>query len=191
MLYRGQAKFRLAYPGKYSFGLGSYGLPIVHDWNEGTTLSIGAYCSIAANVQIFLGGNHRSDWVSTYPFPAMVKEAAHVVGYGVSRGDVLIGSDVWLGTSCMILSGVSIGHGAIVAAGAVVSKPVEPYSIVAGNPATHIKWRFDEETRKALLASEWWNWPESEIRKIATILCSAEVHKLLAYAKIRCVPEQD
>jgi len=112
-LYRGQARFRRHYP-DYSMGVGSYGLPIVHDWKEGGTLVIGAYTSIAEQVEIFLGGHHRTDWVTTYPFPAMIDEAAGIPGYAFSRGDVVIGNDVWLCTGAMILSGVTVGDGAVV-----------------------------------------------------------------------------
>ncbi|MBS1154240.1 MAG: Acetyltransferase (isoleucine patch superfamily)-like protein [Proteobacteria bacterium] len=185
LLHQGQAKFRLKYQEKYTFGVGSYGLPVIHDWNEGATLKIGSYCSIATDVQIFLGGHHHSDWISTYPFPAMVEEARNISGYGFSRGDVIVGSDVWLCSNTIILSGVTIGHGAIVAAGAVVSKNVEPYSVVAGNPARHVKWRFDEEIRNALLDVEWWNWSEQEIRNISPMLCGSNICEFLNYAKNR------
>lgn len=184
-LYRGQARFRLHYPGKYSIGIGSYGLPKVHDWNEGSTLKIGAFCSIATNVQIFLGGHHHSDWLTTYPFSTMLPEASDIEECSFTRGDVDIGSDVWLCSNSMVLSGVSIGHGAIVAAGAVVTKDVAPYSVVAGNPAHHVRWRFDEPTRDALLEIAWWEWPAEEIAQIATILCSGNIDGLIKYARRR------
>lgn len=120
-------------------GYGSYGMPLVHDWQEGSTLTIGAFCSIAKDVNIFLGGHHRSDWVTTFPFPAFVKSESDIKGYAFSRGDITIGNDVWLCTGSIILSGVNIGHGSVVAAGAVVTKDVEPYSIVAGNPARWVR----------------------------------------------------
>ncbi|MGL4315180.1 MAG: CatB-related O-acetyltransferase [Pseudomonas sp.] len=183
-LYRGQARFLREYP-QYSIGIGSYGLPVVHDWQEGATLRIGSYTSIAEQVQIFLGGHHRSEWISTYPFPAMIAEAAGIAGYAFSRGDVNIGSDVWLCTGAMILSGVTIGDGAIVAAGAVVSRDVAPYSIVAGNPACHVRWRFPEDTCQALLAIAWWSWPEHEVRMASQLLCSERFDELLAYAARR------
>ena len=85
--YRGQEKFLARYPG-YTIGIGSYGIPIVHDWHEGATLRIGAYTSIADDVHIFLGGQHRIDWVSSYPFPAFLDEARVVPNYGGTRGDV-------------------------------------------------------------------------------------------------------
>lgn len=183
-LHQGQAKFLRRYP-QYQMGAGSYGLPIVHDWQEGATLRIGSYCSIAEQVEIFLGGHHRADWVSTYPFPAMIPEVADVPGYAVSRGDVVIGSDVWLCTHAIILSGVTVGHGAVVAAGAVVSRDVAPYSVVAGNPARHVRWRFPEESRAALLESAWWEWPEAEVRSVARLLCSDRLSEFLEYARQR------
>jgi chloramphenicol O-acetyltransferase type B len=179
-----QEKFRRTYP-RYTLGVGTYGLPKVHDDDEGTTLRIGAYCSISSEVQIFLGKNHRVDWVSSYPFPAFFVEAKHIPEFGVSRGDVTIGSDVWLCANCMILSGVTVGHGAVIGAGAVVTRDVQPYSVVAGNPAKHVRWRFDEKMRQELLATAWWDWPEAELRGIVEILCSDRIPELLDYAKKR------
>lgn len=179
-LHKAQHKFRARYP-NYLIGIGTYGIPIVHDWQEGTTLSIGAYTSIAKDVHIFLGGHHRTDWISCFPFPAFVEEAANIQEYGGTRGDVVIGSDVWLAFGCTILSGVTIGDGAVVAARSVVTRCVEPYQIVAGNPAKPIGWRFDEKTRSALLASRWWSWPEEEIRVITGLLCSDRIDEFLNY----------
>ena len=134
---RQQEKFKKRYP-NYKIGTASYGMPIVHDNNEGSTLKIGAYCSIASNVQIFLGGQHQSNWVSNYPFPfffaMQAKYREKYIKEG-SRGDVIIGSDVWLCANSIILSGVTIGHGAVIANGAVISRDVEPYAVMAGNPA--------------------------------------------------------
>ncbi len=182
--YRGQEKFSNRYP-DYAIGVGSYGLPIVHDWHDGTTLRIGAYTSIADEVHVFLGGQHRTDWVSCYPFPAVLEEAARIADYAGTRGDVTIGNDVWLASGCTILSGVTIGDGAVVAARAVVARDVPPYAIVAGNPARIVRYRFDQEKREALLASAWWTWPEAEVRQIVALLCSGEVEKFLAYAAAR------
>lgn len=187
---RGQAKFRARYPG-YEIGIGTYGMPKVHDWHEGSTLRIGAYCSIAEDVNILLGGHHRTDWVSSYPFPEFIEEARHIPDFGGTRGDVTIGNDVWLGIGCTILSGVHIGDGAVVAARAVVTRDVEPYAIVAGNPARIVRWRFDETTRAALLATAWWSWPETEIRRIVPLLCSDDPGAFLAYAAQRGTQSDD
>ena len=132
-----------------------------------------------------MGGHHRIDWVSSFPFPAFVEEAAQIPDYGGTRGDVVVGSDVWLCSNSIILSGVSIGHGAVVANGSVVSRDVAPYSVVDGNPAKHMRWRFAEEQCQALLASVWWDWPESEVRAVAHLLCSPDIDAFLEYARNR------
>src|SRR5690606_15718598 len=106
------------------FGRGTYGTPEIHDWGEGAKLTIGNFCSIASGVEIFLGGEHRTDWVTTYPFNLLRESGKGIAGHPRSKGDVWIGSDVWLAHQSVILSGVSIGHGAVVGARAVVSKNI-------------------------------------------------------------------
>jgi chloramphenicol O-acetyltransferase type B len=183
--FSSQRKFKKLYPA-YKIGFASYGVPTVLDWKEGTTLEIGSYCSISKNVQIFLGGVHRTNWVSSFPFPKYFPEANHLIpDFGVSKGDVIIGSDVWLCRDSTIMSGVKIGHGAVVATGAIVTKDVPPYAVVAGSPAKIIRWRFDEHTRMELLASEWWNWPQDEIRKLVPLMCKDDLSEFLSYAKNR------
>lgn len=185
-LFRGQARFNLHYPNRgYSIGVGSYGLPEIHDWKEGSILNIGAFCSIAAQVQIFLGGHHHVNWATTYPFSDMLPSIPGIPKSGFSRGDVVVGNDVWICTGAMILSGVTIGDGAVIGAGAVVTHDVEPYSIVAGNPAEHIRWRFDDETRVKLRETRWWEWPVEELEQLAPLLCSDRIEDLLAYAAQR------
>lgn len=187
---RGAAIFRLHYP-NYEYGVGSYGLPEVRDWGEGSTLRIGSYCSIADKVEILLGGHHRADWITTFPFPALIPEAQHIEGYNGTHGDVVVGSDVWLCSGCKILSGVTIGHGAVVAANSVVSKDVAPYSIVAGNPAKFVRWRFADEKREFLLQVRWWEWPVEEVRSIATLLCTDDMSAFIEYATSRPLRQKD
>ena len=175
-------KFTEKYP-DYSIGAGTYGLPLVHDWNEGSTLNIGAYCSIAANVQLFLGGHHRVDWTTTFPFPAFLSAHENITGYSLSNGDINIGSDVWLCSNSIILSGVSIGHGAVVANAGVVTKNVEPYSIVGGNPAVHLKYRFSASIRERLLAVEWWDFPHEILENNIEKLCSNDIEAFLEFAE--------
>ena len=126
-LHQRTARLRRELP-DYEIGAGTYGTPQVFDLKEGTTLRLGRYTSIAEGVHILLGGLHRLDWVTTYPFPAFVDDLAHITDYGGSRGDVVIGSDCWICTDALILSGVTVGHGAVVAAGAVVTRDVPPRS---------------------------------------------------------------
>jgi carbonic anhydrase/acetyltransferase-like protein (isoleucine patch superfamily) len=100
----------------------------------------------------------------------------------VPTGDTIVGSDVWTCEECVILSGVTIGDGAIVGAGAVVTKDVPPYAIVGGNPARLIRYRFDERQREALLAIRWWDWPEAEVRAALPALTGGDIDDLIAYA---------
>lgn len=166
----------------YDIGEYTYGHPKVYDWSEGSTLRIGRYTSIADDVAILLGGNHRMDWISMYPFPALAAEwpkAAGITGHPQTKGDVVIGSDVWIGNGATILSGVTIGHGSVIAARAVVVKDVPPYAIVGGNPAKVIKTRFPEETIERLLSLAWWDWPQEKIEHYVDRLCSADLELVL------------
>ena len=167
----------------FAIGAYSYGRPKVRFPESGRHLTIGRYCSIADKVEILLGGDHRLDWVSTYPFAAMAglfPDARAPAEYHASRGDVTIGHDVWLGSGCMILSGVSVGHGAVVAARAVVSRDVPPYAVVAGNPARVVRRRFDEATAAALVAAAWWDRPHAEVTRLVPLLQCGRVADLLA-----------
>lgn len=177
-------QFKKNYP-QYKIGHHCYGVPVIKYPHKSSTLRIASYCSIARNVQIFMGGMHRTDWITTYPFPAFEQKAQHIQNYAISHGDVTIGNDVWLCQNSTILSGVTIGHGAVVANGAIVTKDVAPYEIVGGNPAKHIRWRFDESTREALLASAWWDWPEEEILNVVDLICSEDIAKFLEYVNNR------
>lgn len=171
--------------GRYGFSIGaySYGKPKVRFPESGRKLTIGRYCSIADRVEILLGGGHRLDWASTYPFAAMrghFADAQAPEEYHVSRGDVVIGHDVWLGSGCMILSGVTVGHGAVVAARAVVTRDVPPYAVVAGNPARVVRHRFPAEVAEALVASAWWDKPKDEVSRLVPLLQSTDIAALLA-----------
>ncbi len=170
---------------RYRVGANSYGCPRIFEWGEGASLQVGAYCSIADEVKIFLGGEHRTDWVSTYPFNQFWEEAADIPGHPHSRGDVIIGNDVWLGYGATILSGVTIGDGAVVGAHAVVSRDVPPYTIVAGNPAQEVRKRFSDEQVEGLLRAAWWAWPEEELRGCVGLLMAGDIDAFLAYAGSR------
>lgn len=149
---------------------------------DGATLTIGKFCSIAQGCKVILGGNHRGDWISTFPFPAAFPDSPDIPDYRTTKGNVVIGNDVWIGTGVTILSGVTIGDGAIVGAGSVVVKDVAPYSVAAGNPAEWKKNRFTESTTNALLDIKWWNWPDETIRGAIPLLMSGDMGKLLECA---------
>ena len=165
--------------GKYlEIGEYTYGTPRVILYpQQQRKLKIGRFCSIAGGVIIFVGGNHRYDLVSTYPFQAFPDEWPEAKNLKIPKadkllliGDVVIGNDVWIGEKVIIMPGVRIGDGAIIGAGAVVASDVEPYSMVAGNPARLIKKRFDEETIQRLLEIKWWNWPPEKIRQCLELI---------------------
>lgn len=170
------------YP-QYSIGKGSYGDLSVVDFGEGTILTVGKYCSFARGSQVMLGGNHRADWVTTYPFSALDERFRSFRGHPQSKGDVVIGNDVWVAREAMILSGVTIGDGAVIGARAVVSRDVPPYTIVAGNPAVEIRSRFPAETVERLLALRWWDWPDERIAKAMPHLLSDRIEAFLDAAE--------
>ncbi len=168
------------YPGMgYTAGLNSYGDPRILSWGEGQKFHAGNFCSIGSEVSIFLGGNHRTDWITTFPFSALDPEAVSIPGHPHSRGDVLLGHDVWLGQGSAILSGVKIGNGACVSAYAVVTKDVPDYAIVAGNPAKIRRWRFTPQQIERLLLVKWWDWPEETIQKHYPLLLSKNIDEFL------------
>ena len=163
----------------------SYGNPRVRTFvGDSSRVLIGSFVSIADGVEFIPGGNHRVDWVSTYPFRWNFKlPGALEDGHPASKGDIVVGNDVWLGTGARILSGVTIGDGAVVGAGAVVSRDVRPYSIVVGNPAREASRRFDDEQVEALQRIRWWDWPLPRILERVPLLCSADVSALIAAAE--------
>ena len=172
MRFRKQNKtLKELYP-QYSFGRGTYADTniAIHSWGEGATLEVGSFTSIASGVQIFLGGEHRTDWVTTFPFNVLYEEGKAITGHPKSKGNVEIGSDVWIGVEAMIMSGVNIGDGAVIGARAVVTKNVPPYSIVAGNPAVVVKKRFDDTTIQRLLDIKWWKWEDAMIKSAIPFL---------------------
>ena len=171
------------YP-QYEIGRGTYGDLSVSTWNEGSTLSIGAYTSIAGGVKVYLGGEHRSDWVTTYPFSVLLESARKYKGHPKTKGDVQIGNDVWIGGEALILSGVTIGDGAVVGARAVVAGDVPPYAVVVGNPAQCLKYRFDEVTIARLLQIRWWDWSDNEIERAMPDLLNDQDDAFLESAEL-------
>jgi virginiamycin A acetyltransferase len=148
----------------------------------GDKLIIGKFCAIATGVQFIMNGaNHKISGISTYPF--------QIFGNGWDRvmpapeefpfkGDTIIGNDVWIGYQSTLMPGVKIGDGAIIAAKSVVTKDVEPYSIVGGNPAQLIRKRFDEETIQLLLEIAWWDWDIEKITRNLEKIIGADIEAL-------------
>lgn len=138
-------------------------------------LIIGRFCSIACGAKfLFTSANHAMRSLSTYPFPIFFEEwgldRTRVADAWDNKGDIVVGSDVWIGYEAVVLSGVTIGDGAIIGARAVVTRDVPPYAIVGGVPSRLIRKRFDDKTVETLLHLKWWDWPSEKIaRHIAAI----------------------
>jgi len=179
--FSGRSKHSWKY--KYNVGKGTYGDPKIEQWGEQTTLKVGNYCSISGGVKILLGGNHRADWITTYPFSVFRESAKHIKGHPVSRGDVVIGHDVWIGIDATILSGVNIGNGAIIGASAVVSRDVPAYTIVAGNPARVIRQRFSEDDITILQSLKWWYWNDSKLDAAMPYLLDENIYELSTFSQ--------
>lgn len=148
-------------------------------------LIIGKFCSIACGVKfLFNCANHTLKSLSTYTFPLFYEEwkleKADVASAWDNKGDIIIGNDVWIGYEAVIMAGVHIGDGAIIATRAVVTKDVPAYTIVGGTPAREIRKRFDADVIETLQRLEWWNWPVSKIRQCLPYLVSGRLDKLLA-----------
>ena len=146
-------------------------------------LVIGRYCAIASGVRFLLpGANHADLGPSTFPFGIFgspwSERTMDLVMSAPSRGDTMIGNDVWLGYQALVLPGVTIGHGAVVAAASVVAGDVDPYTIVAGNPARVVRRRFDEANVTRLLRSAWWDWPVDLVTQHARVIMAGEPAEL-------------
>ena len=154
--------------GKYSYG---YKTLNIIEYGNGTDLYIGKFTSIAPGVKIFLDyGGHNTSLMSSYPFQNLYNEIFEGNKFanmnGKNKGDVKIGNDVWIGMDTLILNGVTINDGAIIGANSVVTKDVKPYEFKAGNPATHIKSRFDKDIIELLQKLKWWDLEDKIIKDI-------------------------
>lgn len=147
-------------------------------------LIIGKFCAIATGVRFIMGGaNHKLDAISTYPFPIFGngwESAMDQLLNLPSRGDTVIGHDVWVGYESVIMPGVTVGDGAVIAAKSVVVKDVPPYAIVGGNPAKVIRQRFSETEIAKLLEMSWWNWDIEKITQAIPLIMSNQIETLYA-----------
>ena len=153
-------------------------------------LIIGKFCSIACGTKfLFNCANHTLKSLSTYTFPLFYEEweleKSNITTAWDNKGDIVIGNDVWIGYEAVIMAGVHIGDGAIIAARAVVTKDVPPYTIVGGTPAKEIRKRFDTEVIKQLLKLKWWDWSTNKIRQCLPYIAEGKLDELLAMKKDR------
>ena len=153
-------------------------------------LIIGKFCSIACGAKfLFNCANHTLKSLSTYTFPLFYKEweleKSNITTAWDNKGDIVIGNDVWIGYEAVIMAGVHIGDGAIIAARAVVTKDVPPYTIVGGTPAKEIRKRFDAEVIEQLLILKWWDWSTDKIHQCLPYIAEGKLDELLAMKKDR------
>jgi len=150
-------------------------------------LVIGRYCALAAGVRFVMpGANHADLGPSTFPFGIFgepwAERTMDLVMGGQSRGDTVVGNDVWIGYGALVMPGVTIGHGAVVAAGSLVATDVPPYAIVGGNPARVIRMRYEPEDVERLLRAAWWDWPVELVTEHARTIMSGTPAELEAIA---------
>jgi acetyltransferase-like isoleucine patch superfamily enzyme len=168
-----------------SYGKYTYGRATVNWESVKAKLVVGKFCSIGANVTVYLGGNHRTDWVTTYPFGHIYKEEFNKCngeGHPGTKGDVIIGNDVWIGSNVTIMSGVRIGDGVVIANNSHVVKNAEAYSIIGGNPAKLIKYRFRSEQIEKLLEIKWWYWADEKINEFTPLMCNTDIDEFIESA---------
>lgn len=166
-----------------SYGKYTYGKPTIKFENPYAKLTVGKFCSIGGNVIVYLGGEHRTDYITTYPFGYMhldVFPLNRQYDSKFTKGDVIIGNDVWIGDNVTIMSGITIGDGAVIANSSHIVKNVEPYTIVGGNPARLIKYRFSSEEIVKLLELKWWNWDDTKIKENIELLHSTDIISFLS-----------
>lgn len=148
----------------------------------GDRLIIGRFCQIASRATFVMNGaNHATGGLSTYPFAAFGGDwSGRFEGEldGEIKGDTVVGHDVWIGYDALLMPGVTVGHGAIIGARSVVTRDVPPYAIVAGNPATVVRSRFDEPTVDALLQCAWWDWPVERITEAIADIATGDLGAL-------------
>lgn len=145
-------------------------------------LVIGSFCSIGSSAAFIMAGNqgHRNEWISTFPFfwmPEVPEFAGSENGY-LPSGDTVIGNDVWIGSEVVVMPGIKVGHGAVLGTRALVTRDVEPYTIVGGNPAKPIRKRFDNRQIEMLLEMQWWDWPDAELQAAMPLMTSGDVEAL-------------
>jgi virginiamycin A acetyltransferase len=153
-------------------------------------LIIGKFCSIACGTKfLFNCANHTLKSLSTYTFPLFYEEweleKSNITTAWDNKGNIVIGNDVWIGYEAVIMAGVHIGDGAIIAARAVVTKDVPPYTIVGGTPAKEIRKRFDAEVIEQLLIQKWWDWSTDKIHQCLPYIAEGKLDELLAMKKYR------
>jgi acetyltransferase-like isoleucine patch superfamily enzyme len=175
-----------------TMGRSSYGKPLVTICpGNDERVRAGSFVSIGLDVVFLDGGDHRTDWVTTYPLRACLGlPGAYEDGHPRSKGNIVIGNDVWIGSRARVLSGVTIGHGAVIGGHSVVAKDVRPYAVVVGNPGREVRRRFSDEQVDALLEIAWWDWPMEKVVERVSELCDPDIDRFIARNRPRAVNTQ-
>ena len=155
---------------------------------EENTLTIGDYCSISDGVTILLGQEHATEWLTTYSFWVYWQEGDSIQGHSQTKGDITIGNDVWIGRNSLVLSGTTIGDGAVIAPGSVVRGDIPAFAIAAGSPCRVITYRFRPDAISTLLALRWWDWPHDVVVQALPILCSDDIDGIVDFARRHSLP---
>lgn len=163
------------YP-QYDIGDYTYGGLII-DYHDGGSIKIGKFCSFAMYVIFVVGGQHPFRRIVQYPVRMFVAKERKITE-SFAKGPLVIENDVWIGVGAIILNGLTVGNGAVIGAGSVVTKDIPPYAIAVGNPARVIGKRFDDETIEKLLEIKWWYWPDKKIERYVDELTSMNVDRL-------------
>jgi virginiamycin A acetyltransferase len=152
-------------------------------WECHTKLIVGNFTSVASGVQFYMGNGwgHDIENVSTFPFGCVSRRTFRgaINKSKTTNGDIIIGNDVWIGENAVVMSGVKIGDGAVIANNSHIVKDVPPYALVGGNPAKLIKYRFDEETISKLLEIKWWDWDDEKINENVNLLCNDNIDEFV------------
>ncbi len=162
--------------GVSKFGHRTYGTIVMR--GAATNLTVGKYCSLASGIIADGGFNHNSKFVSTFPFAVALSHVPNLKTHIELKGDITIGNDVWIGEDVLLMSGVTIGDGAVIGIRSIITKDVEPYSIVVG-ANRFIRKRFSDEQIAALLRIKWWDFPDEEVDKIAHLLSSENINEFI------------
>ena len=161
--------------GRHTYGLIKESFFVPH---KNVPVRIGSFCSVGPGVLFVCAAEHRVDTATTYPLRIIdgkIRNGAATLG----KGPTTVGHDVWFGARCIVLSGVTIGNGAVIGAGSIVTRDIPPYAIAVGNPARIIRYRFPPEIIERLQASQWWNWSDDLIRERVALLTTMDAEHFL------------
>src|SRR5689334_4982420 len=178
---------------RHGFEIGDYtfGGPVVRYFGDNSRLKIGKYCSLAPGSTFVLGGDHRTDTITTFPL-GRIRREYRPGEMPKSRGDIVLGSDVWVAGNAVVLGGVTIGDGAVIGAGSVVIQDVPPYAIVFGNPARVVSRRFSDEIIAELLALRWWDLDVEKVLSLRSLLQGTDIEAFIAACrKLKGLPPRE